>query len=30
MAASSPTSGSAFGDPADGVWQAMESLRARF
>jgi DNA-binding PadR family transcriptional regulator len=30
MAASSPTSGSAFGDAADGVWQAMESLRARF
>ena len=30
MAASSPTAGSAFGDAADGVWQAMESLRARF
>jgi DNA-binding PadR family transcriptional regulator len=30
MAASSPTPGSAFGDAADGVWQAMESLRARF
>jgi DNA-binding PadR family transcriptional regulator len=30
MAASSPTSGSPFGDAADGVWQAMESLRARF
>ena len=30
MAATSPTSGSAFGDAADGVWQAMESLRARF
>jgi DNA-binding PadR family transcriptional regulator len=30
MAASSPTAGSPFGDAADGVWQAMESLRARF
>jgi DNA-binding PadR family transcriptional regulator len=30
MAASHPTAGSAFGDAADGVWQAMESLRARF
>jgi DNA-binding PadR family transcriptional regulator len=30
MAASSPTSGSPFGEAADGVWQAMESLRARF
>jgi len=30
MAASSPSAGSAFGDAADGVWQAMESLRARF
>jgi DNA-binding PadR family transcriptional regulator len=30
MAASSPTAGSAFGEAADGVWQAMESLRARF
>lgn len=30
MAATSPTSGSPFGDAADGVWQAMESLRARF
>jgi DNA-binding PadR family transcriptional regulator len=30
MAASSPTSGSPFGDAADGVWQAMESLRARW
>ncbi len=30
MAASSPTSGSAFGDAAEGVRQAMESLRARF
>jgi DNA-binding PadR family transcriptional regulator len=30
MAASSPTAGSPFGEAADGVWQAMESLRARF
>ncbi|MBD5382729.1 PadR family transcriptional regulator [Clavibacter sepedonicus] len=30
MAATSPSAGSAFGDAADGVWQAMESLRARF
>ncbi|OUE32418.1 Transcriptional regulator YqjI [Clavibacter michiganensis] len=30
MAASSPTAGSPFGDAADSVWQAMESLRARF
>ena len=30
MAATSPTAGSAFGDAADGVGQAMESLRARF
>ncbi|PPF65793.1 PadR family transcriptional regulator [Clavibacter michiganensis] len=30
MPATSPTAGSAFGDAADGVWQAMESLRARF
>jgi DNA-binding PadR family transcriptional regulator len=30
MAASSPTSGSGFGEAADGIWQAMESLRARF
>ncbi|MBP2457895.1 DNA-binding PadR family transcriptional regulator [Clavibacter michiganensis] len=30
MAASSPTAGSPFGDAADSVWQAMESLRTRF
>jgi DNA-binding PadR family transcriptional regulator len=30
MAAPSPTSGNAFGEAADGIWQAMEALRARF